>query len=386
LEPDLPEGHLALGFSFYYGDNDFDAALKEFETAQRGLPNANEVYLALGAIQRRKGRWAESNANFEKSAALNPKESWALQNLAINYEMARDYDKANATLDRALKVDPRSFSLWGIKAKIAIEGNGDFSVGNKALEMIEKMPPGSEERNFLCAESSALFLLQRKYSDALRTAESVPDDSLTQKIEALPNKYLVIGAAQQGLNNEAGARAAFTKAKDLAQERVNAAPLDPDAHMALASALAFLGEKEAALAETQTQLHERLMEMTTTESPPLEPAARRVDDLMNMFAGDTRESAQGPVWIAEIRDSIAQVTNPKVAGALHDARAMGRFDQSDDPPSQRAGRRRLAAQATARGRGAHVMPLQHDWDVLAGREVGTLERDAVAMTTIGPRP
>jgi len=53
----------------------------------------------------------------------------------------------------------------------------------------------------------------------------------------------------------------------------------------------------------------------------LEPAARRVDDLMNMFAGDTRESAQGPVWIAEIRDSIAQVTNPKVAGALHDARA-----------------------------------------------------------------
>ncbi len=250
----MPEGHLALGFSFYYGDNDFDAALKEFEIAQRGLPNANEVYLALGAIQRRKGRWAESNANFEKSAALNPKDSWALQNLAINYEMARDFAKANETIDRALKVAPNSFSLWGIKAKIAIEENGDFSIGNKALEMIEKMPQGSEERNFLCAESSALFVLQRKYSDALRTAESIPDDSLMQKIEALPNKYLVIGAAQKGLNNEAGARAAFTKAKDLAQERVNASPADPDARMALASALAFLGEKEAAQAETQRGL------------------------------------------------------------------------------------------------------------------------------------
>src|SRR5437868_13932846 len=31
LEPDLPEARLAMGFSLYYGDNDFEAALKEFE-------------------------------------------------------------------------------------------------------------------------------------------------------------------------------------------------------------------------------------------------------------------------------------------------------------------------------------------------------------------
>jgi hypothetical protein len=53
----------------------------------------------------------------------------------------------------------------------------------------------------------------------------------------------------------------------------------------------------------------------------LEPAARRVDDLMNMFAGDMRDSAQGPVWIAEIQSGVEQVTNPKVAEALRDARA-----------------------------------------------------------------
>ena len=39
LQPDLPEAHLAMGFSQYYGDNNYDAALKEFEIAQRGLPN-----------------------------------------------------------------------------------------------------------------------------------------------------------------------------------------------------------------------------------------------------------------------------------------------------------------------------------------------------------
>src|SRR5438874_4354113 len=59
LQPELPEAHLAQGFVNYYVDNDFAAAAREFEIAQRGLPNEAEVYLALGAIQRRQGKWAE---------------------------------------------------------------------------------------------------------------------------------------------------------------------------------------------------------------------------------------------------------------------------------------------------------------------------------------
>src|SRR5213595_2949975 len=80
LQPDLPEAHLAVGFSYYYGDNNFDAALREFEIAQRGLPNESEVYLAIGAIQRRQGKWAESTANLQKAASLNTKDTWPLQN------------------------------------------------------------------------------------------------------------------------------------------------------------------------------------------------------------------------------------------------------------------------------------------------------------------
>src|SRR5439155_22263542 len=66
LQLDLPEAHLAMGFSLYYGDNDFEGALKEFEIAQRDLPNEAEGYLALGSIQRRMGKWPESNASLEK--------------------------------------------------------------------------------------------------------------------------------------------------------------------------------------------------------------------------------------------------------------------------------------------------------------------------------
>lgn len=51
----------------------------------------------------------------------------------------------------------------------------------------------------------------------------------------------------------------------------------------------------------------------------LEPAARRADDLMNMFVGDMRDLTQGPLWVAEIKSGVEQVTNPKVAAALRDA-------------------------------------------------------------------
>src|SRR3989440_1362144 len=81
LQPDLPEAHLARGFSYYYGDSNYDAALKEFEIAKSGLPNESEVYLALGAIQRRQGKWTESTVNLNRAASLNPKDIWALQNL-----------------------------------------------------------------------------------------------------------------------------------------------------------------------------------------------------------------------------------------------------------------------------------------------------------------
>src|SRR5947208_2707855 len=85
LQPNLPEGHLALGFSYYYGDRDYQRALTEFEIAKRDLPNDAQAYMAIGAIQRRQGKWAESTANFKKAAALDPKNASMLINQTFNY-------------------------------------------------------------------------------------------------------------------------------------------------------------------------------------------------------------------------------------------------------------------------------------------------------------
>jgi hypothetical protein len=53
----------------------------------------------------------------------------------------------------------------------------------------------------------------------------------------------------------------------------------------------------------------------------LEPAARRVDDLMIMFAGSGADVAKGTIWVNEIQTGIDRVINPKSAAALLAARA-----------------------------------------------------------------
>src|SRR5438105_245563 len=178
LQPDLPEAHLALGSSYYYGDNNYDAALKEFEIAQRGLPNESEVYLAIGAMQRRQGKWGESTANLEKAASLNPKDTWPLQNLALNYEMLRNFDAANKTVDRALALNPTAFGVLEIKSKLAIFEKGDFSVAEKALEALKSAQMTKEEKLNAANARVNIFLLERKYQEGLQEAEKLPDDQL----------------------------------------------------------------------------------------------------------------------------------------------------------------------------------------------------------------
>jgi TolB-like protein len=251
LQPDLPEAHLAMGFSQYYGDNDFDAALKEFEVAQHGLPNEAEGYLALGAIQRRLGQWSESTASLKKAASLSPKDSWVLQNLALNYQMLRDFDAANKAIDRGLQINPAGVGLWEIKSKLAITEKGDLSVAERAFQMVKSMAMNNEEKLWIAGARADVFLLERKYKEGLREAESLPDDLFTSIPAKLSGKYYLIGFARKALQDETGARAAFLKAKDLVEAQLKQSPDAADIHIQLAKVLAYLGQKDAALAEAQ---------------------------------------------------------------------------------------------------------------------------------------
>src|SRR6266498_3084854 len=59
LQPTLAEAHLAMGFYYYYCERDYQGALSEFAIAKLSLPNSPEVYMAIGAIERRQAKWKE---------------------------------------------------------------------------------------------------------------------------------------------------------------------------------------------------------------------------------------------------------------------------------------------------------------------------------------
>jgi TolB-like protein len=251
LQPDCPECHLALGFSFYYGDRDYENALKEFAIAQRGLPNESDVYLAIGAIQRRQGKWTESNANLEKAVSLSPNDTWALQNLTHNYHRQRNFDAANKAIDRALKLSPESFLPWVLKAQLETAEKGTFEIAERGAELFSTRPLPEHEKTQLAFAIVQTLLAQRKYTEALHEAESVTDELLANHPEGLFSKYEVIGFARKMLKDEAGAREAFLTSKRYAEKYLSDAPNDAKRHAALALVLASLGEKEAAIAEAK---------------------------------------------------------------------------------------------------------------------------------------
>jgi len=251
LQPDLPEAHLALGFSYYYGDNNYEAALKEFEIARRGLPNESDVYLALGAIQRRQGKWAESTANLEKAASLNPKDAFPLTNLTFNYQMLRNYEAANQTIDRALALDRTALAPLEVKSKLAIAEKGDFSVTEKAFEAVKSTPMTNEQKVKTASARADVFLLERKYQEGLQEAERLPDDLLAGYPGAVGGKYYSIGFARKALQDDAGARAAFEKARGAIEEQLKRSPDVAELHIQLAKVLAQLNLKDSALAEAR---------------------------------------------------------------------------------------------------------------------------------------
>ena len=251
LQPDCPECHLALGFSYYYGDRDYENALKEFAVAQQGLPNEAEVYLAIGAIQRRQGKWKESNANLEKAVSLNPNDTWPLQNLALNYEMLRDFDAANRTIDRALKLNPKAPGLWSVKVQLEMEGKGTFEEAERGIKLFSTFAMPESEKAHMAAAIVQTRLVQRRYAEALHDAEGIKDELLGKDLEGLCSKYEVIGIAKKMLKDEAGAREAFLTAKRHAEMYLNEAPNEAPRHAKLSHLLAFLGEKDAAIAEAK---------------------------------------------------------------------------------------------------------------------------------------
>jgi TolB-like protein/Flp pilus assembly protein TadD len=248
LQPNLPEGHLALGFFYYYGDRDYEHALAEFEIAKRDLPNEAEAYMAIGAIQRRQGKWAESNANMEKAAALDPKNATILVNLAYNYLALRNFEEAEKTIDRAIAIAPHSFATLGLKTYLIIARTGDLAAAKKQISSIQAE---SDPNGMVASSRFWLLTLQRKFSEALAVLEKLPNETLMEpnNTTAPAPKAMLKGTIYFLQGDMTNSRTEFEKALVTSEELLREAPDDAARHAQHGVILAALNRKQEALAE-----------------------------------------------------------------------------------------------------------------------------------------
>ena len=242
LQPDLPEAHLAMGFYYYYCERDYQGALKEFAIAKLSLPNSPEVYMAIGAIERRQGKWKESTANLERAASLSPKDAWVLQNLADNYYANRNFETAEKIFDRAIEAAPQSLGPRAEKSKLAFDWKGDLSVMEKDLA---QMQPGVDPDGQVTLARVYLLMLQRKFPDALALLRQLPKDVSHYD---RPREFFE-GVIYTFLNDKEKALSAFKQARPTAEKALRESPDDASRHVTLGLILAGLGEKNAAIAE-----------------------------------------------------------------------------------------------------------------------------------------
>ncbi len=246
LQPDLPEGHLALGFSYYYGDRDYQRALAEFEIAKRGLPNEAQAYMAIGAIQRRQGKWIESTGNLEKAAALDPKNVGILCNLGYSYMAQRNFEAADKIFDRAIAAEPQSLQAAGMKAAVAVQSTGDLSAVEKQFSSV---PPGADPGGLITWIRVGILTLERKFPEALQVAQQFPGETLATATTAPCPKALLEGTLYLYQGDKEKARIAYGHARAVAEKLVREAPQDSARRGQLGVVLAALGQKEQAINE-----------------------------------------------------------------------------------------------------------------------------------------
>ena len=120
--------------------------------------------MAIGAIERRQGKWKESTANMERAASVSPKDAWILQNLADNYYATRNFEAADKILDRAIEAAPKSFGARAEKAKLAVDWKGDLSVMEKELTQV---PTGVDPDGLVTFCTDAAFAVADENSRTL---------------------------------------------------------------------------------------------------------------------------------------------------------------------------------------------------------------------------
>ncbi|UCC84726.1 MAG: tetratricopeptide repeat protein [Gemmatimonadota bacterium] len=276
LEPNLPEAHRALGYYYYQSYLDYDRALEEFAIAAKSLPNDPVLWLGIGAVQRRQGRFDQALLNLEKTVELDPRSARSAYNLGQTYALVRDYPQGVRHFDRASALNPEWSRPYGWKARCYLSLYGTTREALSVLDQASLIVRDTDDPYFV-RDAVLIRAFDGRYRDAIGRLESLSEETLDTQFFFFP-KSLLMARIYFWINRPEAARAYYDTARAIIERQLQEMPDDHRAHSSLGLAYAGLGRKEAAIREGMLALE--LMPV----SKEAWKGAFRVADLARIYA------------------------------------------------------------------------------------------------------
>jgi serine/threonine-protein kinase len=247
LQPDLAEAHLAQGQIHYWGELDYEAALREFRTAHAADPGNADLAWARGLVERRLGQWDQAIADLRRASELDPRSVIRLLDLFEVHVRRREYAVAQQYLTRAVQLEPNSPSSI-FQAMLIVARDGDFDAAVEAVKAgvrrtgAANMAQWTPQFDLGAAIWEHLDSTAQSAVDRLEISQFGSDSAAYYLGKAKVNRYR---------GNTAVANAYYDSAATALEGRSRARPDDPELRAELASAYAGLGRREVAMREGQ---------------------------------------------------------------------------------------------------------------------------------------
>ncbi len=248
LQPNLGEGHLALGLYHYYMESDYEAALRELGLAAEALPNDGDVGLYTAAVERRRGKWTQAIAAYQHAEQVDPRNPVMLYDSAQTFFGLRDWRTAAERMDRVLALFPDSFNVKIQRAYIEFLWKGSTAPIKAALE---SLPPNFDPDGVVTFARWDVSLMDRDVVAAQKALAACQLETIASQTGVpLPKSYLQ-ACVDLVRGDAAKARTEFETARPSIEKIVVNSPQDGTRRAQLGLLYAFLGRKEDALREGQ---------------------------------------------------------------------------------------------------------------------------------------
>jgi tetratricopeptide (TPR) repeat protein len=251
IDPNLPEGHRALGLYYYWCQRNFEQALGEFSMAAAGRPNDPQIIASIGYVLRRQGRWQEALDALQRVAEINPQSDVNVLDIASTSARMRLWTVGIEHSRRAIALDPDAIHPYVFYARILRARDGAVE---DAREVLNQMPDKDPADQAIYWYEQAMY--ERDFDGAVEAISVVGD----LKSEPIGEEFYTGSLAEcecRILDGTGGPNSsACANAREILEHKREISPGDPAVYSALGWAYALIGEKEAAI-----EAGERAVEM-----------------------------------------------------------------------------------------------------------------------------